>query len=159
MAAVALAGSVVAGLAGSFIQSQSLKQQAKAQLMIGEANAREKEAQGNREQAAGQMRAQLERREAESVASKARAGFGASGIDASSSTALLLDSDIIKEGEFRANIEIADAANRRRSLNESAKADRFESKVRAASSRSQATASLISGVGNAFGAVAQHKFG
>ncbi len=159
MAVAALVVSVVAGLAGSFMQSQALNAQADAQEKIAQYNAAEKQVQANREQAAGQLRAEQQRREAERVAGTARAGMAQSGLDTSSGSPLLLDTDIIREGAFKANIEIADAANKSRTLEEGAKADIFEGKVRAASSRSQARASLLGGIGSAFGSVANFKFG
>jgi hypothetical protein len=159
MAVAALAISVVSGLAGSFMQSQALNAQAKAQEQIANFNANEKVVQANREQAAGQLRAELERREARSVAGKARASAAGAGLDTSSGSPLLLDSEIIREGEFRANIEIADAANKERTLKEGAKVDIYEGKMRSASSRSQAKSSLLGGISSAFGSVAQYKFG
>lgn len=159
MAAAALVVSVVAGLAGSMMQSNALNEQAKAQQDIANYNAQEKIIQGNREQAAGQVRADLERREAERVAGVARAGMAQSGLDTSTGSPLLLDSEIIKEGSYRANVEIADAANKTRTFAEGAKADIYEGKTRAASSRSQARASLLGGVSSAFGSVANFKFG
>jgi hypothetical protein len=159
MAMAALAISTVATLAGSVMQMGALNAQADAQEKIAQFNANEKTVQANREQAAGHVRADMERREARAVAAKVRAGFGASGIETTSGTPLLLDSDVMAEGEYRANIEISDAQNKERTLKEAAKADIFEGKVRAASSRSQAKASLLGGIGSAFGGVAQYKFG
>jgi hypothetical protein len=159
MAVAALAVSVVAGLAGSFMQYQAMNAQADAQEKIAEFNAKEKETQAAREQAAGQLRGDLERKNAEALAGKARASAAQAGIDTSSGSALLLDSEIIREGSFRANIEMSEAQNRERTLKMGAKADRFEGKVRAASSRSQAKASLLGGIGSAFGSVANFKFG
>ncbi len=159
MAVAALVVSAVAGLAGSFMQAGALNAQADAQEKIAQFNANEKRVQANREQAAGHLRAEMERRQARAVAAKARAGFAEAGLDTTTGTPLLLDADIFQEGEFRANIEIADAQNKERSLKEAAKADIFEGKVRAASSRSQAKASILSGVSSAFGSIAQYKFG
>lgn len=159
MAVAALAVSVVAGLAGSFMQYQAMNAQADAQNKIAAFNAQEKVTQANREQAAGHVRAELENREAKSMASKLRASFAQSGVETTSGSPLLLDSEIIREGAFRANVEMADAQNRERTLKEGAKIDIFEGKTRAASSRSQAKASLLGGIGSAFGSVANFKFG
>lgn len=159
MAVAALAVSVAAGLAGSFMQFSAMNAQADAQNKIAQFNANEKNVQANREQAAGHVRAEMQRRAAGEQSAKVRAGFAQAGVDTTSGTPLLLDADLTREGEFRAGIEIADAQNKQRSLNESAKADIFEGKVRAASSRSQAKASLLGGIGDAFGSVANFKFG
>jgi hypothetical protein len=159
MAVAALAISVVAGLAGSMMQMSAMNAQADAQEKIAAYNNQEKITQANREQAAGHVRAELEQREAQAVAAKARAGMAQSGMDTTSGTPLLLDSEIIREGAFRSNIELADAQNKERTLKEAGKIDLFEGKIRAASSRSQAKASLLSGIGSAFGSVANYKFG
>ncbi len=159
MAMAALVISTVATLAGSVMQYGALNAQADAQEKIAQFNANEKTVQANREQAAGHVRADMERREARAVRAKARAGFGEAGIETTSGSPLLLDSDIFREGEYRANIEISDAQNKERTLKEAGKADIFEGKIRAASSRSQAKASLMSGIGSAFGNVANYRFG
>lgn len=62
MAVAALVVSTVATLAGSVMQFGALNAQADAQEKIAEFNANEKRTQANREQAAGHVRAEMERR-------------------------------------------------------------------------------------------------
>lgn len=155
---MAMAGmliSAVAGLAGSVMQASALNAQAKAQEQIAEFNARQKEIEGNRRQAEGALRGELEMREAQSLSGRARAAQAQIGIDTSSGSALLLEQDIISEGAFRSSLEVASARNEQRSLREGAKAERFEGKIRAMASRSQARASLLGGLGSAFGGIAK----
>lgn len=159
MAMAAMVVSAVAGLAGSFMQASALNAQADAQNKIAEFNAKQKEVEAARRQAEGQLRGELESRDAKSLAGKARAAFAQIGVDTASGSPLLLEQELISEGEFRRNLEIASAQNEQRSLNEAAKSDRFEGKVRAAASRAQAGASLLSGIGSAFGSLAKISFG
>jgi multidrug efflux pump subunit AcrA (membrane-fusion protein) len=150
MAAGIIAG--VAGLAGSVMQAQALNRQAEAQENIAEYNAARQEEQAAREQAAGQLRADLRRREADRTAATARAAMAQGGADTTQGSPLLLDQEIFKEGEFNANVEIANAQNEQRRLENQAKVERYEGQVRADASRSKAQASLISGIGGLFGA-------
>lgn len=159
MAVAMMAISAGLSLAGSFAQASAMNAQAEAQEKIAEFNAREKEIEAARRQAEGQLRGQLEERDAQSLAARGRAAFAEIGVDTSTGTPLLLEQELIKEGAFRRNLEIASAQNDQRSLNESAKGERYEGKVRAAASRAQARASLLSGIGNAFGSVAKFGFG
>lgn len=159
MAMALMAVSAVAGLAGSFAQSSALNAQADAQEKIAEFNAKQKEMEASRRQAEGVLRGQLEERDAQKLSGRARASFAANGVDTSQGSPLLLEQDLISEGSFRSSIEIASAQNDQRSLQENAKADRFEGKVAAMSSRAQARASLLSGVGSAFGTLGKIQFG
>lgn len=144
--------SAVAGLAGSIAQASALNRQAQAQENIAEWNAARQEEEAAREQAAGQLRADLQRREADRTAATARAAQAQGGADTTQGSPLLLDQEIFKEGEFNANVEIANAQNKQRNLENRAIAERYEGKVRADASRSKATASLIGGIGSVFGA-------
>jgi len=159
MAMAAMAISAVAGLAGSVMQASALNAQAEAQEKIAQFNAHQKNIEANRRQAEGVLQGQLEEREAQSLAGRARAAFAQIGVDTSSGSPLLLEQDIIKEGKFRSGIAVASARNEGRSLKESGKADVYEGKVRAAASRSQARASLLGGIGNAFGTIGKMNFG
>jgi hypothetical protein len=157
MAAMAI--SAVVGLVGSFAQASALNAQAKAQEQIAEFNARQQEIEASRRQAEGQLRGALEEREAQSLSARVRAGFAQMGVDTSQGSPLLLEQELVSEGQFRKNLEIASAQNEQRSLQESAKGERFEGKIRAMSSRAQARASLLGGIGSAFGSLAKMNFG
>ncbi len=159
MAMAAMAISAVVGLVGSFAQASALNAQADAQEKIAEFNARQKEIEANRRQAEGQLRGDLQVKEANSLAAKARAGFAQGGVDLAQGSPLLLEQDLIGEGAFRQNLEIASAQNEQRSLNEAAKSDRYEGAIRAMASRSQARASILSGIGSAFSSFSKMQFG
>lgn len=159
MAMAAMLVSTVVGLVGSFAQASAMNAQAKAQEQIAEFNARQQEIEASRRQAEGQLRGQLEEKEAQSLSARARAGFAQMGIDTTQGTPLLLEQDLAAEGQFRKNLEIASAQNEQRSLQESAKGERYEGKVRAMASRAQARASLLGGIGSAFGSIAKMNFG
>jgi hypothetical protein len=159
MAMAAMVISAVAGLAGSFMQASALNAQADAQEKIAEFNARQKEIEANRRQAEGQLRGEIEERDAGRLRSKARAAGAQVGLDTTTGSSLLLDAELLKEGTFRKSLEIASAQNEQRSLQEGAKAERFEGKIRADASRSQARASLLGGIGSAFGSLSKISFG
>jgi hypothetical protein len=159
MAMAAMLVSAVVGLAGSFMQASAMNAQAKAQEQIAEFNAKQKEVEASRRQAEGQLRGQLEEKEAQSLSARARAGFAQIGVDTTQGSPLLLEQELAAEGQFRKNLEIASAQNEQRSLQEGAKADRFEGKIRAMASRAQAKASLLGGIGSAFGSLAKINFG
>lgn len=159
MAMAGMLVSAVVGLVGSFAQASAMNAQADAQEKIAEFNARQKEIEANRRQAEGQLRGELEKKEAQSLSGRARAAFAQIGVDTSSGSPLLLEQELISEGTFRQSLEIASAANESRSLNEGAKAERFEGKIRAMASRAQAKASLLGGIGSAFGALGKMSFG
>lgn len=159
MAMAAMLVSVVAGLAGSFAQASALNAQAKAQEQIAEFNAKQKEIEASRRQAEGVLRGELEKKDAQNLSGRARAAFAQMGVDTSSGSPLLLEQDLISEGEFRSGLEIASSQNEQRSLNENAKADRYQGKIAAMSSRAQAKASLLGGIGSAFGGLAKMSFG
>ncbi len=159
MGMAAMAISAVIGLVGSFAQASAMNAQAKAQEQIAEFNARQMEIEANRRQAEGQLRGALERKEAEALSGRARASFAQIGVDTSQGTPLLLEQELASEGAFRQSLEIASAANESRSLNESAKGERFEGKVRAMASRAQARASILGGIGSAFGSLSKMSFG
>lgn len=159
MAMAAMVIGAVASLAGSFMQSSALNAQADAQEKIAEFNAKQKEMEASRRQAEGVLRGELETRDAQKLAGRARAGFAQMGVDTSSGSPLLLEQDLVSEGAFRSSLEISSAQNEQRSLQEDAKADRFQGQVAAMSSRAQAKASLLSGIGSAFGSVAKFSFG
>jgi len=151
--------SVVSALAGSFVQYSAMQAQADQQEAIARYNQNEKNIQANREQAAGMARAELETRKAQRVAGRAKASLAESGGDTTSGSPLLLEQDILKEGAYRGSIEIADAQNKERTLREQGKVDLYEGKMRANASRSQASASLLSGFGNAFSSLGKVAFG
>lgn len=159
MAMAAMVIGAVASLAGSFMQSSALNAQAKAQEQIAEFNAKQKEVEASRRQAEGVLRGELERKDAQNLAGRARASFAQMGVDTSTGSPLLLEQELVSEGEFRSGIEIASAQNDQRSLQEGAKADRFEGQVAAMSSRAQARASLLSGIGSTFGSISKFQFG
>jgi hypothetical protein len=159
MAMAAMAISAVVGLVGSFMQASALNAQAKAQENIANFNARQQEIEGQRRAGVAAVRGELEMKEAQSLAGKARAGFAEMGIDTSQGSPLLLEQDLISEGAFRQNIEVAEGKNEERSLFESAKGERYEGKIRAAASRSQARASILGGIGSAFGTLGKVAFG
>lgn len=154
-----MAASVVATLAGSLMAYSAQNAQAEAQENIAEFNAKQQEIEASRRQAEGVLRGEQEMKQAQSLAARARAGFAQAGVDTSSGSALLLEQDLIKEGQFRQNIAISEAQNQQRSLQEEAKATRYEGKIAAMSSRSQAKASLLSGFGSAFKSLGGANFG
>lgn len=159
---MAMAGmliSTVVGLVGSMAQASAMNAQADAQEQIAEFNAKQKEMEASRRQAEGVLRGEMEKKEAQSLSGRARASFAQMGIDTSSGSALLLEQDLISEGEFRSGLEIASAQNEQRSLNENAKADRFQGQIAAMSSRAQAKASLLGGIGSAFAGLSKMSFG
>lgn len=159
MAMAFMALSAVVGLVGSFAQASAMNAQAKAQEQIAEFNAKQQEIEANRRQAEGVLRGQLEERDSQSLAAKAKAGFAESGVDTTSGTPLLLEQDLIKEGKFRSGIEVASALNEQRSLQEEAKSTRYEGQIRAMASRAQARASLIGGIGSVFSTLGKISFG
>lgn len=159
MGMAAMAISAVIGLVGSFAQASAMNAQAKAQEQIAEFNARQMEIEASRRQAEGQLRGALERKEAEALSGRARAAFAQIGVDTSQGTPLLLEQELASEGAFRQNLEIASAQNEQRSLNESAKGERFEGKIRAMASRAQARASILGGIGSAFSSLSKMSFG
>lgn len=159
MAMAAMAISAVVGLVGSFAQASAMNAQAKAQEQIAEFNARQMEIEASRRQAEGQLRGELERKEAQSLSGRARAAFAQIGVDTSVGSPLLLEQELAAEGMFRSNLEIASAQNEQRSLNENAKGERFEGKIRAMASRAQARASILGGIGSAFSSLSKVAFG
>jgi hypothetical protein len=159
MAMAAMLISTVVGLVGSMAQASALNAQAKAQEQIAEFNAKQKEIEASRRQAEGVLRGELEKKDAQNLAGRARASFAQMGVDTSTGSPLLLEQDLISEGSFRQNLEIASAQNEQRSLQENAKADRFQGQIAAMSSRAQARASLLGGIGSAFGGLAKMSFG
>jgi hypothetical protein len=159
MAMAAMLISAVAGLAGSLAQASALNAQAKAQEQIAEFNAAQQRIEANRRQAEGAARAFQEERNAQSLAGKARAAFAQIGVDTTQGSPLLLEQDLTKEGAYRSNIAVSDAANEQRNLQEAAKATIYEGKIRAMASRSQAAASILGGIGSAFSALSKVSFG
>ncbi len=159
MAMAMMAVSAVVGLIGSFAQASALNEQAKAQERIAEFNARQQEIEANRRQAEGALRGELEMKDAQSLSGRARAAFAQAGVDTSSGSPLLLEQELISEGAFRQSLEVASAQNEQRSLNEAAKGERYEGQIRAMASRSQARASILSGIGSAFSAMSKISFG
>lgn len=159
---MAMAGmliSAVVGLVGSMAQASAMNAQADAQEKIAEFNAKQQQIEGNRRQAEGALRGEMEQKEAQSLAGRARAGFAQAGVDTSSGSPLLLEQDLIGEGVFRQMAAVSEGANQQRSLHESAKGEIFEGKVRAMASRAQARASMLSGIGSVFGALGKMSFG
>lgn len=153
MAMAAAAISAISGLIGSFAQASAMNAQADAQERIAEWNAKQKEIEANRRQAEGALRGDLQEREAESLAGKARASMAEIGVDTAQGSPLLLEQDLMSEGAFRSSIELASAHNEQRTLQESAKGERYEGKLRAAASRMQAQASILSSIGGLFGSL------
>ena len=158
---MAVAGilTAVTSLVGSFVQFSAMSAQADAQQKIAEFNARQDEIEASRRQAEGVLRGQLEQKDAQSLAARVRAGEAQMGVDTTSGTPLLLEQQLGAEGEFRKNLAIAEAQNQQRSLQEEAKATRYEGQIQAAASRSQGMASLLSGFGSAFKALGNISFG
>lgn len=159
---MAMAGmliSAVVGLVGSFAQASALNAQADAQEQIAEFNARQQEIEAGRRAGEAAIRGEQERNEAQSLSARARAGFAQMGVDTTQGSPLLLDMELIQEGAYRQNIAVSEGLNEERSLRESAKGERYEGKIRAMASRSQAKASILGGIGSAFGALSKVSFG
>jgi hypothetical protein len=119
-------------------QAESLKQFEAAQM----------EQNAGQELAASQRRAMEERRRATMLASRALAVGAASGGGTSGSVEEII-SDIAGEGAYRAGLEIFGGEDRARRLRMGAEGARYEGSSIASYGRSQATGSMISGLGRA----------
>lgn len=161
MAWVALAATVV----GTMMQAKGQMDQAEAAKAQGMAIRGEKQFEADQLdenagqlQASAQRQAQIERRHANLVASRALALGGASGAGLSDPTMAGILTDIEAEGSYRAASAIYEGDSRARRLRMGADAARFEGDVglqggesRASALRTTAAGSILQGAGSLYG--------
>ena len=141
----------IASLAGAAISASAMNQQANAEEEMSQWNAARQREQAALAQSKGAIESSRRQKEGERQAAQARAAFAQGGVETNTGTPLLLEQEFAAETAWRSNMEMANATIEQRNLLNKAAATEYEGQVKAQASRTQATASLLSGFAGAVG--------
>lgn len=152
MAFAAAIGPIISGiasLAGAMVSASAMNAQAQAEQQMAKWNADRMREQAALAQAKGALEAAEQERKGKREAGIARAAFAQSGAATDTGTPLLLEQEFAAETQWRSNMAMANATIEQRNLLNKAAATEYEGQIRAQASRTQATASLLSGFAGA----------
>jgi len=139
----------IASLAGAAISASAMSAQADAEEQMAKYNADRQREEAAWAQSKGALESEQRRKEGERAASKARAAMAQGGAALGTGTPLMLETEFASETAFRQNVEMANATKTQRDFMNKANIIEYEGKIRADASRSQASASLLSGFAGA----------
>lgn len=148
--AMAVAGAV-SSVVGGMKAADAAEAQAQRQKQALDFQADQQQQAAGQAIAASQRDAEIQRREATLVKSRALALAGASGGAATDPTVVNLIGDIAGQGAYRAGVALYQGEEKARQLNMGASADRYSGEVALETGRNKASAARIQGITGALG--------
>ena len=145
----------IASIAGAMASASAMNAQADAQEQMAAWNAARQREEAAWAQSKGALEARQKEKEGEKLAAKARAAVAQSGVATTEGSPLLMQQEFAAETAWRSNIEMANATKTQRDFMNKAAITEYEGKIRAESSRAQASASLLSGFASGIGGMAK----
>lgn len=149
----AIIGGTIMQVGGSMQAAKAADRQGLQAVAFSDYEARQQEQNAGQEQAAAQRRAEIERRNARLVASRALAVAGASGAGASDPTVINAIADLEGEGAYRAGLAIYEGEDRARAMRQGAMNTRAQGQIAYQDAKSksraykmQAWGSLMQGI-------------
>lgn len=155
LAVVATVASAALSIAGGIAQYNASMAAADGAQKAAEYKAKQLEQQSNEARAAAQRQSEDERHKLDIAQSSLQAKAAASGAGATDDTVIKLDEDMTEKGNYNALGEMYNGENRARGIQMQADGSRFDGQLQKQAYESKATASLISGFGDAFGSFAK----
>ena len=152
MAMAAAIGPIISGvasLAGAMVSASAMNAQADQEEEISRWNAQRQREKAALAQAKGAQESRVKQEEGDRAMATARAAAAQGGGATDTGTPLLLQQEFAKNTFYNTEVAMFNAKVEQGDLNNDAKITEYEGQVRADATRTQATASLISGFAGA----------
>jgi hypothetical protein len=149
MAFAAMAGPMISGIAsiaGASASANAGKKQGDAEEKISAWNAARYREEAAWAQSKGALDAAEREKQGRRKASEARAAMAQGGAAIDTGTPLMMEQTFASETAWRSDVEMANATKTQRDFENKASITLYEGKIRADASRTQAKASLLSGI-------------
>lgn len=140
LAIPALIAGTLMQVSGNMEAAKAADRQGLQAVAFSDYEARQQEQNAGQEQAAAQRKAEIERRNARLVASRALAVAGASGAGASDPTVINAIADLEGEGAYRAGLAIYEGEDRARAMRQSAMNSRTQGQIAYQDAKAQSRA-------------------